>query len=208
MRRELDTMKSLKALLAAPRNGALPETPVYLHQWPDEFSALLAIYRALRPKTVLEVGTADGGTLYHFIQDAPVDARILSVDDGSMGRSPAADVFRSWADDACVELTLSTAPSVSDHSVGLAAELAPFEFVFIDADHSYEAVSRDWETYRPMVAPGGLVAFHDILPADAGHPHIQVERLWREIQSEGFLTRELVADRDAGWGGIGIVYLP
>jgi predicted O-methyltransferase YrrM len=36
-----------------------------------------------------------------------------------------------------------------------------FDFLFIDADHSYEAVKRDWETWAPFAAPGGLIALHD-----------------------------------------------
>ena len=33
--------------------------------------------------------------------------------------------------------------------------------VFIDGDHSYDQVVRDFENYRSLVAPGGCLAFHD-----------------------------------------------
>ncbi|MFH0879180.1 MAG: class I SAM-dependent methyltransferase [Lentisphaerota bacterium] len=33
--------------------------------------------------------------------------------------------------------------------------------LFIDGDHSYEGVKRDWEIYSPLVAPGGYVIFDD-----------------------------------------------
>jgi predicted O-methyltransferase YrrM len=33
--------------------------------------------------------------------------------------------------------------------------------LFIDADHSYEAVRRDMEAWSPCVRSGGYVAFHD-----------------------------------------------
>jgi predicted O-methyltransferase YrrM len=36
-----------------------------------------------------------------------------------------------------------------------------FNFLFIDADHSYEGVKEDYLAYFPMMNPGGLVAFHD-----------------------------------------------
>lgn len=45
-----------------------------------------------------------------------------------------------------------------------AAELMVGECVgllFIDADHSYEAVRRDFESWSCHVRPGGYVAFHD-----------------------------------------------
>lgn len=35
------------------------------------------------------------------------------------------------------------------------------DFVFIDAEHSYEGVSRDIERWRPLVRSGGLIAGHD-----------------------------------------------
>ena len=35
------------------------------------------------------------------------------------------------------------------------------EFVFIDADHSYEALRADWEGWSPLVVQGGVVALHD-----------------------------------------------
>lgn len=35
------------------------------------------------------------------------------------------------------------------------------DFVFIDADHSYEGVRGDWEGWSGLVAPGGIVALHD-----------------------------------------------
>jgi len=42
-----------------------------------------------------------------------------------------------------------------------------FDFVFIDADHSYEGVRDDIEAWRPLVKPGGLLCGHDY-----GHPRI------------------------------------
>lgn len=37
----------------------------------------------------------------------------------------------------------------------------PVDFVFIDGDHSYEALEGDWTAWSPLVAPGGLMALHD-----------------------------------------------
>ncbi len=40
-------------------------------------------------------------------------------------------------------------------------EGSPIGMLFIDADHSYEGVSQDFELWSPLVMPGGLVVFHD-----------------------------------------------
>ena len=37
----------------------------------------------------------------------------------------------------------------------------PVEFVFIDGDHSYHGLKGDWEAWRLLVTPGGVVALHD-----------------------------------------------
>lgn len=42
-----------------------------------------------------------------------------------------------------------------------AAGEPPVDCVFIDADHRYDGLRRDWEAWRGRVAPGGIVALHD-----------------------------------------------
>lgn len=37
-----------------------------------------------------------------------------------------------------------------------------YDFVFIDADHSFEAVLSDLDNYEPKIKKGGIVAGHDI----------------------------------------------
>jgi hypothetical protein len=49
--------------------------------------------------------------------------------------------------------TVEAAEQVEDESL---------DFVFIDADHSYEAVKRDIDIWEKKVKPGGCVLGHDI----------------------------------------------
>ena len=35
------------------------------------------------------------------------------------------------------------------------------DFLFVDADHSYSAIKRDWEDWFPKVKNGGIIALHD-----------------------------------------------
>lgn len=56
----------------------------------------------------------------------------------------------------------------------------PVDLLFIDGNHVYQFVRRDFEMYAPLVGPGGIVAFHDImLEQEAGVP--AVNALWNEI---------------------------
>jgi predicted O-methyltransferase YrrM len=87
------------------------------------------------------------------------------------------------------------------------------DFLFIDGDHRYEGVLADWRDYAPLVRPGGLVAFHDIVrdhrqrfgketPSDSGG----VPQLWAELRERhGSDATELVADADQDGCGIGMI---
>ncbi len=48
----------------------------------------------------------------------------------------------------------------------------PLGMVFIDGGHGAEPAHRDYETWAPHVAAGGLLAIHDVFPdpADGGRP--------------------------------------
>jgi predicted O-methyltransferase YrrM len=45
-----------------------------------------------------------------------------------------------------------------------------FDFVWLDGDHEYPDVKADLEAYRPLLAPGGLLAGHDFDPSFPGVP--------------------------------------
>ena len=65
------------------------------------------------------------------------------------------------------EASLGVAGSFSDASL---------DFVFIDADHSYEGVSADIEAWRHKVKPGGILSGHDYV-----YPGERSPRGWPEV---------------------------
>jgi predicted O-methyltransferase YrrM len=65
--------------------------------------------------------------------------------------------------------------------VGLSGHVAkswskPIHFLFVDGSHQYEDVKADFAAFFPHVAPGGMVAFHDVI--NEGFPGVL--RAWRE----------------------------
>ncbi len=48
--------------------------------------------------------------------------------------------------------SLSASQTIDDESL---------DFIFIDADHSYDGVCKDIEAWMPKVKPGGYAFFHD-----------------------------------------------
>ena len=81
------------------------------------------------------------------------------------------------------------------------------DFLLIDGDHSFEGVMNDFLTYRHLVRPGGLIAFHDIVPVrnpGSGLSAGDVPEAWGLIKPL-YPSRELVADREQDGFGIGVV---
>lgn len=184
-----------------------PPTPVPIFQHQFEWQVLLDIYTARQPLRVLEVGTYYGGTLYHLLRLARPGAVVVSVDSYTTG--PDTDnrrLYEDWTPDG-VTLHVIAGDSRKERTIARVREHAPFDLVWIDADHYEASVQSDWESYGAMAAPGAVVAFHDII-THASWPSIEVERVWRRIQRQGYITREICAHPDHGWGAIGVVYMP
>ncbi|MBS1112493.1 MAG: cephalosporin hydroxylase related enzyme [Nitrospirae bacterium] len=180
-------------------------------QNPFEIEQLYRDVCSISPGRVLEIGTAKGGTLYLWTQAAAEDAIIISVDlpGGEFGGAyPACRVpfYKAFARDQ-QNLHLLRSDSHDRTTLTQVRELlanAPLDFAFIDGDHTYEGVKKDFELYGPLVRPGGLIAFHDILPRP-DMPEIQVDLFWKELKGM-YDTEEFIGPETSGRKiGIGIV---
>ena len=59
--------------------------------------------------------------------------------------------------------------------------------------------------YSPLVANGGIIAFHDIVL----HPpetFCEVHKFWKEIKHR-YKHMEIVKNWNQGWAGIGMLYM-
>ncbi len=181
--------------------------PVLTQQHPEELEMILEIYRGLKPKRVLEIGSLQGGTLYHWLRNAEPGAIVASID---LPLNIAAQVARlkwgSWATESNVTLAAWIGDSGNPILVNRAYKLAPYDFIFVDGDHSFEGVNRDFNNYLQMVRPGGCIAFHDIAAPDDSY-HIQVGKWWRQLVATGkYNTQELVRFPGSDSGGIGVIW--
>ena len=71
-------------------------------------------------------------------------------------------------------------------------------FMLIDGDHSYDAVCQDIQDYYSMLAPGGIIMFHDYLPPlDDQNRAFVIDRKGNDEPSIGEACRELL-ERDQG----------
>jgi len=178
----------------------------------EELKRLAVMVGQLRPNAVLEIGTCGGGTLWLWCQLATPDASIISVDlpRGAFGggyHQLKTPFYRSFAKPKqSLHLLRHSSHEDATHALVL-SRLATrcVQFLFIDGDHSYAGVKQDFEMYREMVEPGGLIAFHDIMP----HPNnrqCEVARFWHEIK-DAYRHTEIIANHMQGWAGIGVLHI-
>jgi predicted O-methyltransferase YrrM len=180
-------------------------------QNPAEIEELYKTVCEMAPLRVLEIGTARGGTLYLWTQAATEDATIVSVDlpGGEFGGAyPACRIpfYEAFARPG-QKLHLVRKDSHEPQTVEVVRDLfddQPIDFAFIDGDHTYEGVKADFFKYGPLVRPGGMIGFHDILPRP-DLLEIQVDRFWREVQ-EKYETKALIGPEGSGRKiGIGLI---
>jgi len=178
----------------------------------DEILPFLDRVAALAPRAVCEVGTSGGGTLYLLTRVAAPDAVIVSVDLEIPPHLAAARARLVRGSQRLVSLAGDSQTEAMVDRVRAALGDRPLDVLFIDGDHSYEGVKRDWELYSPLVRPGGLIGLHDIqedYATSRGTPTAaisgEVPRFWRELR-EAHRTEELIADPDQDGYGIGVVY--
>jgi cephalosporin hydroxylase len=182
------------------------------YQVDQEFRQLAEWAVAERPRVVLEIGTASGGTLLMWSRIA--QHRIVSVDlpkgiHGGGYEAPKARLYTEFVRDRPgIRLDLFRASSQEQETrdrVAACLGSDRVDILFIDGDHRLDGVTRDYELWRELVVPGGHIVFHDILP-NLRVPTSQVDVLWNRLRSEHpGRTREIVAARDQGWAGIGIL---
>ncbi len=174
----------------------------------EELVSLVQDVKRLDPRTVVEIGTSMGGTLYLWTRLARPDAVIVSIDlpGGQFGGgySPLRTaIYRRFARES-QELHLVRADSHDNSTLEHLKSLlggGSIDFLFIDGDHTYEGVKRDWEMYSPLVRPGGLVAFHDVA---GNYETTQVKRLWDVIKLDHQYREYMVHPR--GQYGIGVLF--
>ena len=162
----------------------------FAHQNPSEIGWLLRKLGGM--ESFLEIGSAYGHTLAMMALMGMKGAKVCSIDAG-LAPNELKDTLEKLQRGG-YNCHLYQGDSKSLGAVTFAEKHAPFDFIFIDGDHSYEGVKADWENYRKF---SKMIGFHDI-----AHPHHDVSKLWAEIK-EKHKTDEVVLSNM----GIGVVYL-
>jgi predicted O-methyltransferase YrrM len=214
----VDLSDSLELATKAMNLGALQKI--------NELVWFLESIKGKSLKTVVEIGTANGGVFWALCQVAYPDALLIGLDNASIltdsnyspqGKFKQSDLdqkkymaeavkkIKKFARTAQRTYLLQTDSHLFETKKNLLQLLdgREIDLLFIDGDHSYEGVSQDWKMYSPLVKKGGLVAFHDICFHPAV-PHCQVDKFWKKLK-KGRQVTEFIDQNETNWGGIGVV---
>ena len=116
---------------------------------------------------IVEVGRFSGGTAVLFARAARASGRpgVVSID---CARLSSADHFcRVNGVESDVEFLDGDSGALASRWRDL-QPLPGISLLFIDADHSYDAVARDLAVWTPYVVDGGTIALHDNALPDCG----------------------------------------
>jgi len=132
----------------------LIELPTGAWSSPISDTVMLAkIAKCLKPRRVLEIGSFRGYTAKLLAEHTGPETRIVAFD-----RYP--EHGEAYRDTAIAEKIDRRVGSVSDAAF---AQDGPgsYDLIFIDADHSYDAVKHDTQVMLPLLAPEGMMVWHD-----------------------------------------------
>lgn len=77
-----------------------------------------------------------------------------------------------------------------------------WEYIFIDGDHSYDGVKRDFNLFWPKLREGGILAIHDIFsPKSIMGTRAGVKKFWNELKR----SREYRLIEIPGLCGMGLI---
>lgn len=175
----------------------------------EEILGFLHLAREEAPRVVCEIGTRYGGTNFLLSQALPSVSLMIGID--LYVRSSAKLRHYCRPTQELIFLNgCSYAPETVEQ-VRQAVGGQKLDLLFIDGDHRYPGVRRDFLAYRHLVREGGLIAFHDIVPHQGKNsattpvnPFIEVPQFWSRIK-ELYPSHEFVRDADQDYYGIGAV---
>lgn len=169
-------------------------------QNPAEFKQLLNLYKRISPKNILEIGTHEGGTLYHWLKYASSGSIVASIDNQGMISEAQASQWATYnATPRCLRQDSSSQEAIE----WARNNVSPIDWLFIDGGHSYRQALEDWQNYSTLVSENGIIIFHDICP----QKNSEVNILWRQLK--GYYPHQEIIEPHVEWGvgpGIGILY--
>ena len=131
-------------------------------------------------RQIVEIGVYHGANTALFRRVVDEGGEVIGIDPHPAGRLGVS--FERWiAEHQLSRVRRARARLVRQYSHDAAAHWTrPIDFLFIDGDHSWNAIARDWADWTPHIAPGGLIALHDSRSL-AGRPDLDSVRFTTDV---------------------------
>lgn len=178
----------------------------------EELLLLLDFLKDRPVETVLEIGSGHGGTLWMW-SHLSGNRTVISVDlpGGDFGGGLSGDDkarIENWIDPA-QETVLIAGDSHSEETLGEVREVLGDRLVdvlFIDGDHAYDGVKKDFFIYKDLVKSGGVIVLHDIADHSTTCPTCTVDKFWSELKECGLYQNfhEFICEPKT-WAGLGVL---
>ena len=181
--------------------------PTLFQQVYEEITTFGYWLKGFQANNILEIGFK--GSSFHIMSQLSTGKK-AAVDYEDNGRTIWSH-YMMYDED----FKLFIADSQTEETRDKVKEFCPkYDLIFIDGDHSYEGVRRDFELYQELLSPRGYIVFHDIDPDHIFRDGVggQVYKFWQDL-SYGSKTN-IVTIKSSGkttcfgqkehFGGIGI----
>jgi len=182
---------ALSVALAANAAGGLPDIDVS----PAQGRMLHLFARMVGARRILEIGTLGGYSTIELARALPADGKLISLEIDPHH----ADVARNNVAKAGLgdRVDIRTGPALDSLQAMIAANEAPFDFVFIDADKqnnpAYVRAALAMSRPGTTIVVDNVIREGGVLDAASGDERIQgTRRLFEEVGREPRLTATAV----------------
>lgn len=172
---------------------------------PGDRRAIFYLVYGLKPRSVLEVGTHIGASTVHIaaalgalgFEDNPSLTSVDVVDVNDPDRGPWKTCGGKYSPGAMISQLQSNVhvefiakPALSY----MASSVVKYDLIFLDGDHSAQAVYGEIPAALKLLNPGGVILLHDYFP--------KLEPLWHRssVIAGPFLAVQRLRDKNKGLG--------
>jgi predicted O-methyltransferase YrrM len=113
-------------------------------------------------KSIVEIGVAEGASALALRKGMDPSGTLYLIDPFHLSRFPWISSTERLARKIVNSINKGQVVWIKKFSFDAVKDWTePIDLLFLDGDHSEEAVLRDWHDWSKFVIPGGIVIFHD-----------------------------------------------
>lgn len=134
-------------------------TEVAQHEWNSEAECGLfmsSLIKMSKYKTVLEIGVFEGRTAQNLINALPKGGQYVGIDINDYRTN--AKKFYMQEGGKSIDFILGSSLNVLNK-----LPKNHFDLIFVDADHSWEAILPEFKLVEKLVSSGGVIVYHDTI---------------------------------------------